>query len=88
MDFLPAAPLWGDRTLFGADSVGARFPAGYQLTPAEFARTSVLQTHKMGNWAHKCLFALQFVYTVMDFFHVQMWWIQVQNRCPQEGGGL
>lgn len=23
-------------------------------------RTSVLQTHKMGNWAHKCLFALQF----------------------------
>lgn len=60
MDFLPAAPLWGDSTLFGADSVGTRLPAGYQLTPAEFAGTSVLQTHKMGNWAHKCLFALQF----------------------------
>lgn len=60
MDFLPSAALSGDSTLFGADSVGAEFPAGYQLTPAEFAGTSVLQTHKMGNWAHKCLFALQF----------------------------
>lgn len=60
MDFVPSAALSGDSTLFGADSVGAEFPAGYQLTPAEFAGTSVLQTHKMGNWAHKCLFALQF----------------------------
>lgn len=55
-----SATLSGDSTLFGADSVGAKFPAGYQLTPAEYAGTSVLQTHKMGNWAHKCLFALQF----------------------------
>ena len=29
---------------------------------------------------------LAFVYTVMDFFQVQMWGIQVQNGCPQEGG--
>jgi hypothetical protein len=64
--------------------VGAKFPAVYQLTPAEFAGTSILQTHKMGNWAHKCLFALQFGICIHSdgFFHVQMRGTQVQNGCP------
>lgn len=80
--------LSGHITLFGADSVGAKFPAVYQLTPAEFAGTSVLQTHKMGNWAHKCLFALQFGICIHSdgFFHVQMRGTQEQNGCPQVRG--
>lgn len=47
--------------------------------------TSVLQTHKMGNWAHKCLFALQFGICIHsdEFFHVQMRGTQVQTGCPQ-----
>lgn len=88
MGGLLADTLSGHITLFGADSVGAKFSAVYQLTPAEFAGTSVLQTHKMGNWAHKCLFALQFGICIHSdgFFHVQMRGTQVQNGCPQVRG--
>lgn len=39
----------------------------------------------MGNWAHKCLFALQFGICIHSdgFFHVQMRGTQVRNGCPQ-----
>ena len=91
MDFLPAAALWGDSTLFGADSVGARFPAGSTNSHLQKLPAHPFCKHTKWVIGHTNAYLhcnLAFVYTVMDFFHVQMWWIQVQNGCPQEGGGL
>lgn len=65
----PPTPL-GDSTLFGADSGGAKFPAGYQLTPAEFAAHPFCKHTKwvIGHTNAYLHCNLAFVYTVMDFF--------------------
>lgn len=69
MDFLPPATL-SDLTLFGADSMRAKFAAGYQLTPAEFAAHPFCKHTKwvIGHTNAYLHCNLSFVYTVMDFF--------------------
>lgn len=69
-DCLPSATPLGHSTLFGTDSVGAKIPAGYQLTPAEFAAHPFCKHTKwvIGHTNAYLHCNLAFVYTVMDFF--------------------